>query len=69
MFQDSITKEGPNPVDPFRRGLGQAEALADEIETDEYAAKFQRSTGLRSFITNISSTDTGMMTPLVSRTV
>ena len=27
------------------------------------------STGLRSFITNISSTDTGMMTPLVSRTV
>ena len=31
-----------NPVDPFRRGLGQAEALADEIETDEYAAKFQK---------------------------
>ena len=31
-----------NPIDPFKRGLGQAEALADEIETDEYAAKFQK---------------------------
>ena len=31
-----------NPLDPYRRGLGSAEALADEIETDEYAAKFQK---------------------------
>lgn len=31
-----------NPLDPFRRGLGQAEAIADEIEIDEYAAKFQK---------------------------
>lgn len=31
-----------NPMDPYRRGLGAAEALADEIETDEYAAKFQK---------------------------
>lgn len=31
-----------NPLDPYRRGLGAAEALADEIETDEYAAKFQK---------------------------
>ena len=31
-----------NPLDPFKRGLGQSEALADEIETDEYAAKFQK---------------------------
>lgn len=31
-----------NPLDPYRRGLGQAEAIADEIETDEYAAKFQK---------------------------
>lgn len=30
------------PLDPYRRGLGQAEALADEIEIDEYAAKFQK---------------------------
>ncbi len=31
-----------NPLDPYKRGLGAAEALADEIETDEYAAKFQK---------------------------
>lgn len=31
-----------NPLDPYKRGLGSAEALADEIETDEYAAKFQK---------------------------
>lgn len=31
-----------NPLDPYKRGLGTAEALADEIETDEYAAKFQK---------------------------
>ena len=30
------------PYDPFQRGLGQIEPLADEIETDEYAAKFQK---------------------------
>lgn len=31
-----------NPLDPYKRGLGAAEALADEIETDEYATKFQK---------------------------
>ena len=31
-----------NPLDPYKRGLGSAEALADEVETDEYAAKFQK---------------------------
>ncbi|GHU69959.1 hypothetical protein FACS1894184_14760 [Clostridia bacterium] len=31
-----------NPLDPYRRGLGHAEAIADEIETDEYASKFQK---------------------------
>lgn len=31
-----------NPLDPYKRGLGAAESLADEIETDEYAAKFQK---------------------------
>lgn len=31
-----------NPLDPYKRGLGTAEPLADEIETDEYAAKFQK---------------------------
>lgn len=39
---DMFVMKELNPVDPFRRGLGQAEALADEIETDEYAAKFQK---------------------------
>ncbi|MBO1302852.1 phage portal protein [Faecalibacterium sp. Marseille-Q4137] len=31
-----------NPLDPYKRGLGAAESIADEIETDEYAAKFQK---------------------------
>ena len=39
---DMFVMKDLNPVDPFRRGLGQAVALADEIETDEYAAKFQK---------------------------
>ena len=31
-----------NPLDPFMRGLGQAQSIADEVEIDEYAAKFQK---------------------------
>lgn len=31
-----------NPLDPFMRGLGQAESIADEVEIDEYAAQFQK---------------------------
>lgn len=29
----------PNPVNPYGRGSGTAQALGDELETDEYAAK------------------------------
>lgn len=32
----------PNPLDPYARGLGTAQALADELESDEYAAKHVR---------------------------
>ena len=39
---DMFVMKDLNPIDPFRRGMGQAEPLADEIETDEYAAKFQK---------------------------
>ena len=39
---DMFVMKDLNPMDPFRRGLGQAEAIADEIEIDEYAAKFQK---------------------------
>ncbi len=39
---DMFVMKDMNPVDPFRRGLGQGEAIADEIEIDEYAAKFQK---------------------------
>lgn len=31
-----------DPLDPYKRGKGRAEAVADEIEIDEYAAKFQK---------------------------
>ena len=39
---DMFVMRDLNPLDPYRRGLGQTEALADEIEIDEYAAKFQK---------------------------
>jgi HK97 family phage portal protein len=31
-----------NPLDPYARGLGDAEPVADEIETDEYMAKWAK---------------------------
>lgn len=40
--EDMFVMKDLNPLDPSRRGMGQAEPLADEIETDEYAAKFQK---------------------------
>lgn len=39
---DMFVMKDLNPLDPYKRGLGQAEAMADEIEIDEYAAKFQK---------------------------
>ena len=32
----------PNPADPYGRGSGQARALGDELEIDEYAAKHSK---------------------------
>ena len=31
-----------NPADPYSRGLGQAQSIADEVEIDEYAAAFEK---------------------------
>ena len=39
---DMFVMKELNPLDPFLRGLGQAEAIADEVEIDEYAAQFQK---------------------------
>lgn len=39
---DMFVMRDLNPLEPYKRGLGQAEAVADEIEIDEYAAKFQK---------------------------
>lgn len=39
---DMFVMKQLNPLDPFMRGLGIAESIADEIEIDEYAAKFQK---------------------------
>lgn len=33
----------PNPVNPYGRGSGTVQALGDELETDEYAAKHTKS--------------------------
>lgn len=37
--RDVLYISEPNPVDPYGRGSGMARSLADELETDEYAAK------------------------------
>ena len=39
---DMFVMKQLNPYDPFMRGLGIAESIADEVEIDEYAAKFQK---------------------------
>ncbi len=39
---DIVWFKNPNLVDPFGRGRGRDEAIGDEIESDEYAAKYQK---------------------------
>ena len=36
---DILWLNNPNPTNPYGRGVGHAMAIADELETDEYAAK------------------------------
>ncbi len=38
--EDMICFRHPDPAEPFGRGKGPAEAAADEVETDEHAAKY-----------------------------
>ncbi len=40
--EDMFYRKNPNPVDPLGRGVGRVQALGDEIETDEYMAKFAK---------------------------
>lgn len=40
--EDMFVMKSLNPFDPFMRGLGAAESISDEVETDEYASKFQK---------------------------
>jgi len=40
--EDMFMQKELNPLDPYMRGVGKAESIADEIEIDEYAAKFQK---------------------------
>lgn len=39
---DMFVMKRLNPFDPYARGLGQAESIADEVEIDEYTAQFQK---------------------------
>jgi hypothetical protein len=40
--EDMIWFYHPNPADPYGRGSGMGITLGDELETDEYAAKFMK---------------------------
>lgn len=39
---DVVWFKNPNLSDPFGRGRGRDEAIGDELESDEYAAKYQK---------------------------
>ncbi len=39
---DMIYFKRPNIVNPYLRGIGRAEGIGDELETDEYMAKYQK---------------------------
>jgi len=41
-IEDMIWFYHPNPHDPYSRGSGMGVTLGDELETDEYAAKFMK---------------------------
>jgi len=40
--EDMFVMKHLNPLDPFMRGLGVAESIADEVEIDEFSAQFQK---------------------------
>ena len=42
-IQDVFALKDLNPIDPYGRGIGQVEAVADEVEAYEYATKFSKS--------------------------
>jgi len=40
--EDIIWFKEPDPLNPYGRGRGRAEAIGDEMETDEYMAKYSK---------------------------
>lgn len=40
--EDVLALTNPNPVNPYARGSGIVAAIGDELDTDEYAAKFTK---------------------------
>lgn len=42
LSQDMIYIKEPDPLNPYDRGLGRAGAISDEVETDEYMAKYAK---------------------------
>ena len=50
--KDMIWFYHPDPFNPYKRGIGMGTTLGDELETDEYAAKF-----LKSFFYNSARPD------------
>ena len=41
-IRDVFVLRDQNPLDPYSRGIGRAEAVADEVEAYEYASKFSK---------------------------
>lgn len=55
--EDMIYFKKLNVTNPYLRGIGRVEAIGDEIETDEYMAKFQK----KFFFNNAIPSMVGMM--------
>lgn len=55
--EDMIYFKKLNVTNPYLRGIGRVEAIGDEIETDEYMAKFQK----KYFFNNAIPSMVGMM--------
>jgi phage portal protein BeeE len=61
-IEDMIWFCHPDPFNPYLRGVGMGTTLADELETDEYAAKF-----LKSFFFNNARPDFLITSPDLSK--
>lgn len=65
--RDMIWFKEPDPLNPYGRGRGRAEAVGDEIETDEYMAKWAKKFFFNDAIPHMVGMMPGADEPTVTR--